>query len=61
MRRKHLDFLRKQTQKEMEQRDREDMTNELAILRSSDEGLSQEDIEVLRVLKTNIRAKHWEN
>lgn len=57
----HSDFLCRQVREEKERCDREDMTNELTILKSSEEGVSQEDVKVLRVMKAMIRTKHWGN
>ncbi|XP_052624898.1 uncharacterized protein LOC128132391 [Lactuca sativa] len=53
----HLEFLERQAREKQEQKDRELMTHQLSILRTSDEGLAPADLAVLQAMKEQIRKK----
>lgn len=52
--REHLDLFRRQAREERDHCEQAQMRNQLAILRSSEEGSSPQDFEVLPAIKENI-------
>ncbi|XP_052622814.1 uncharacterized protein LOC128128049 [Lactuca sativa] len=54
---RHLEFLERQAREKQEQKERELMTHQLSILRTSEEGLAPADLAVLQAMKEQIRKK----
>ena len=58
LKRRHLEFLERQAREKQEQKERELMTHQLSILRTSEEGLAPADVTVLQAMKELIRKKY---
>ncbi|KAL7589119.1 hypothetical protein Lser_V15G37747 [Lactuca serriola] len=58
LKRRHLEFLKRQAREKHEQKERELMTHKLSILRTSEEGLAPADLAVLQAIKEQIRKKY---
>ena len=58
LKRRHLEFLESQAREKREQKERELMTQQLSILRTSKEDLAPADLAVLQAMKEQIRKKY---
>ncbi|KAL7584206.1 uncharacterized protein LOC111916973 [Lactuca sativa] len=58
LKRRHLEFLERQTREKQTQKERELMTHQLSILRTSEEGLTPADLEVLQAMNEQIRKQY---
>ncbi|XP_023755461.1 uncharacterized protein LOC111903928 [Lactuca sativa] len=58
LKRRHLEFLESQAREKREQKERELMTQQLSILRTSKDGLAPADLTVLQAMKEQIRKKY---
>ena len=59
LKRRYLEFLEIQAWEEKEQREWEQMTNQLSILRASEEGLTPRDLAVLQTMKDQMRKIYF--
>ncbi|XP_023763213.2 uncharacterized protein LOC111911692 [Lactuca sativa] len=58
LKRRHLEFLERQTREKQKQKESELMTHQLSILRTNEEGLTPTDLAVLQAMKEQIRKKY---
>ncbi|XP_023749409.1 uncharacterized protein LOC111897693 [Lactuca sativa] len=58
LKRRYLEFLERQAREKQEQKERELMTHQLSILRTSEESLAPADLAVLQTMKEQIRKQY---